>query len=491
MLLAVVCFLRFGHRSNPADKANAACDEDLRALESKSGAASSTASIQGSTDMAEVWTAAVGELGRGRRLSSLSQLATRSPVSELARLLDWAGQLSDAEHRLELRRLILARWAQSNGIAAMAYVQSLPEFERVTELVAAVLAGWAERDAPAAIQWFAVASKDHIHEPAVAALTGALMHHSSHRILELMRPVTEESARIALCGAFVEHLKDEKPDAAANLVVGLTAAGQVQTNLLGQVLPQWAQMDLKNALAWVQQLPPGSAQTAALIHLSYTWIEADAFGAAAFARDLPPGNEQFLAALVSQWSQKDQRAVVEWSQQLAEGPAKERVLINLASVLAQIDPRGAAESALRLPPGEAQQDAIVSVVSGWAANDPAAAAQWIADFPAGRLREYAIENVAQSWIKTDPVAAVNWLKRLPATERDTGIHAVAGSLVDSFPDLALQLAVGISAHALRERQIQRAAQAWLATDPAAARTWIEQSNLPAAVKQRLLSNPTS
>jgi hypothetical protein len=76
----------------------------------------------------------------------------------------------------------------------------------------------------------------------------------------------------------------------------------------------------------------------------------------------------------------------------------------------------------------------------------------------------------------------------PGPDRNTAIHAGAGSLVDSDPDLAAQLAAEISDESLRTRQMERAARAWLARDPKAARAWIEQSNLPAPIKVELLSH---
>lgn len=107
--------------------------------------------------------------------------------------------------------------------------------------------------------------------------------------------------------------------------------------------------------------------------------------------------------------------------------------------------------------------------------------------PAGRQREYAIENVFYQWAQSDPVSAVAWVGRLPAGgERDTALHAGAGSLVDTFPDLAAQWAAGIGNELLRNRQTERAARAWLAGDPKSARAWIEHSDLPVALKRQLL-----
>ena len=434
----------------------------------------------------DLWARALTETKDERLHRELFQLIQHADLSDLPDVLEWIDQLDSSELRFELRKELFVRWARADGASAMLHLQNLPETERAPDLMAFGLTEWAKVDPTAAVHWFAHASQKEVREQMTTALSIALVTQSPERLLQLMPAITEEPVRTALCAAIVESWKDDNPAGAADLIVSMTSES-AQADLLAQLIPHWGEKDRRGALQWVQEMTAGALQNTALTHLSYDWVRNAPEEAAQYARTLPTGTDQFLITVMSQWGRQEPEAAIRWVQQLQDGPIMGSVLASLLAGWAQESPEAAANFLKNLAPGAGHESAAISVVTAWAAKDPAAAAEWATSFPAGPQREYAIENVFYQWALVDSVAAVSRLGRLPSSgERDSALYASAGSLVDTFPDLAAQWAAGIGNEMLRNRQTERAARAWLAVDPNAARAWIEHSDLPVALKRQLL-----
>ncbi|MGH7956186.1 MAG: hypothetical protein ACREH8_04155 [Opitutaceae bacterium] len=307
----------------------------------------------------------------------------------------------------------------------------------------------------------------------------------------LLRDVLADEAAVLVLPedvyqAILKHLATEDAPWTAAYMEALPA-GAFRTELLGAVLAQWSTHDAPAAIAWAQQLADVSLQQTALIHVSYRWFELDPKGALAYAAGLPAEHAQFVTTLLGQWGRQAPAEAAAWAMQVRDGAVRERAIASAVAAWAENDARAAAEFVAKLPPGHLQKEAAVSVVSAWAQNEPATAAQWVAAFPAGRERDYAVENLIYRWAPFDPASALVWINRLPATERDPAIHAGAGGLIETRPDLATAWAVAIGNDGKRSQQAERAARQWLATDRSAAEAWIRQSLLPGEEKQRLLA----
>ena len=440
---------------------------------------------------ADAWLRAVAEPDPERRLKLLQQLIRQTSDGELPGLMTAIARLDDAQLRFELRRAVLYRLARVDGLGALALTHTLTDDERVVDLVGEVLSGWAGADPASALDWFARSREVGASDATIAALAHGLGNHSAENLIKILAGLPAPAARDSLIVALVDLWIESQPRSAARLLATMSD-DRLLRDVLGRLVPQWSRADLSAALEWARALPSGEVRSAALIHIGYAWAQDNPAQAAEFAHNLPPGQEQLAAIVINQWARRDWAAAADWTRTLPEGEFKEHAAVALAATIAQSDPQAAAEFSLRLPPGNGRDSAIISIVSAWATHEPAAAAEWVERFPAGRQRQYAIENVIYSWMDSDAVTAVNWLQRLPGgLDRDTALHAGAGRLVETHPDLAAQLALGIADEGLRHQQAERAARAWLAQDRAAASAWIQQSSLPSGVKQRLTAAPGS
>jgi hypothetical protein len=191
-------------------------------------------------------------------------------------------------------------------------------------------------------------------------------------------------------------LAQANPADAASFDLGL-AGGTLQNELLGQVLPKWAEKDWGSARAWADELPAGPGKQTALLHLVPRWEAEEAEDLLVFARELPPGFAQFQSVVATRQAARDPAGAAQWAETLPEGFGRNRALAAVATVWAKQSPEAAAAYVAQLPPGPAQQAGILAVVSVWTGRDREAALAWAASFTDGTMREQVLDRLAYYW----------------------------------------------------------------------------------------------
>ena len=170
------------------------------------------------------------------------------------------------------------------------------------------------------------------------------------------------------------------------------------------------------------------------------------------------------------------------------GPSTISPVVSQATSLARSSPVDAAKWVASLPPGEDQNRAAMAVLSQWISTDPVAAAGWTAQFAEGPLREQALWQVAREWGLRNWNDTSSWLAQLPpGPSRDSAIDAFVTSADGYDIKLALEWANRMENQEKRALRVESTAQRWLGENPTAARTWIQQAQLPSGMAQRLLS----
>lgn len=420
---------------------------------------------------------------RGTNSAFIESTRVGGLVSDVWGLLETTSRIEDFDVRFEARKSLLAQLARRDGRRAATYLSGLPEAERLPELEALVVGQWASVEADAALAWLTSQGRDKQLSLA-SALGGGLSGQTSERLQSLLVSLKDDSLRVAVAAAVVREWSRSRPAEAAEVAVSMMSEDGAR-DILGGVVSEWARADAAGVARWLIQLPNGSVRSSALTHLATVWGGADAPAAARFAETIP-AEAGYSAVLAGRWAQSNPRAAADWVLTLPIG-VQQQALGALAAGWARVAPRDAVEFATGLSSGDSREVAMLSALSAWAASAPGEAALWVAYLPAGELRLRAIDGVADRWIYVDPRAAMAWQQALPAgAERDAALQASASRLVRLHPDLALEIATVISDPIVREEQASRAAAAWLACDPSSARSWIAQSSLPRALKQRLL-----
>lgn len=183
---------------------------------------------------------------------------------------------------------------------------------------------------------------------------------------------------------------------AATFDLGL-AGGALQNELLGQVLPQWAEKNWGSARAWADELPAGPGKQTALLHLLPRWEAEEAEDLLIFARELPPGFAQFQSVVATRQAARDPAGAALWAESLPEGFGRNQVVAAVVTVWAQQSPEAAAAYVAQLPPGAMQQAGLLAVVSVWTGRDREAALAWAASFADGTMREPILDRLAYYW----------------------------------------------------------------------------------------------
>jgi hypothetical protein len=158
---------------------------------------------------------------------------------------------------------------------------------------------------------------------------------------------------------------------------------------------------------------------------------------------------------------------------------------------ARSDPESAFTDAARLPGGEARRLAVDAVLSGWSQADPGGLASYAANLPPGAERTQALATGLGEWVQHNAVAASVWLDGQPSRpEFDPAVSAVAlqPDVAARHPGIAASWAESITDPALRSLTLVSVLQSWSATDPAAARSYLETTaGLQADDRSKLLA----
>lgn len=203
--------------------------------------------------------------------------------------------------------------------------------------------------------------------------------------------------------------------------------------LRGTLLRQWAAHDIRAAVKWVANMPPGESKTESLNTLAIAFANLDLMESIQWAWKLPEGPDRnsvikhigYEAAVKEpvtaltlavgslpdtqerddlihygslQWAAKDPLAAAAWASQIPDATLRERTLVHITTAWGETDPVSAASFALKqIPPGRSLNDALIAIVQRWVQHDPEAAANWVETFPDGPLFETAAENLRQLW----------------------------------------------------------------------------------------------
>jgi len=301
-------------------------------------------------------------------------------------------------------------------------------------------------------------------------------------ILEVQDDENSSELMNELKERLLSNLAGENPREAAALAMAHGDAFEA-------VLTTWANRDLSQAIAWLEELPEGDARRRATISLSSEAIRTDPRSALRLAAGLPPSTERedLLNRATSEWVNIAPAEALAWVQQIDDPSTRSQLLAVAATALGEQDSAAAAQLALTsIEPGRAQNDAVVAIVQRWAQHDAASAAAWVAQFPVGELRDAAIENLVKLWPSS--TEAANWLKGLPSgSGRDAGLRAYAEQIAPLHPGEAADWAAGITNPQMQASQLERIVRNWMNSDSATASRWVRSASLTPNIRQRLLT----
>jgi len=139
-----------------------------------------------------------------------------------------------------------------------------------------------------------------------------------------------------------------------------------------------------------------------------------------------------------------------------------------------------------MPAGDDQKAAIKGLLSVWTPADPETALNWLCAFSETNAQPESAQAVIKTWSQSEPAAVAKWLATLPAaTASEPMVSAFLEGAVAKYPDYAAQWTQAVTDETKRQKYQLQVARQWLKSDPSAASKWINNLNLPEAIKQSL------
>jgi hypothetical protein len=318
-------------------------------------------------------------------------------------------------------------------------------------------------------------------------------------ITEWLKRLLNEEDEIARMNGFMRLLDTLGTDGEIEQALDAVLTGNLnwaRGKEFSMLLQKWAQLDPKNAMAYLEKQKDQNAKFAGYRAVLPTWTRRNAQEAVAWAetngaaKDERDGNWA-MATIVSQLSKTDP----DWALRLTQGQTMSRargrmIEAVIGQFVSQRGDEAAREMVMSVPEETLRNGMIARLVEQLANDNPASAAQWIATIPAGEGRQRALSELVDEWSEKDPAAAATYLAQYPASpDTDESRGRLAKNVLRNDPEGALAWANTISEPDYRTRTVADLVRSWMKRDTDAAQKWVLSSQLANDVKQKLIATP--
>jgi hypothetical protein len=153
---------------------------------------------------------------------------------------------------------------------------------------------------------------------------------------------------------------------------------------------EWARQNQEEALTWLPSAPAGETRDIVAEIVCARLAESDPSRAVSLAETYSGGCSNLLENLVHQWAERDEPVARAYAIQKPPGEERDRLLSRVALARSKENPLDAAKLVAEwISPGEVQNEAAISVLHQWALRDPKAALAWAQSFREESLRDRA------------------------------------------------------------------------------------------------------
>ena len=157
---------------------------------------------------------------------------------------------------------------------------------------------------------------------------------------------------------------------------------------------EWARQNLEEALAWLPSAPAGETRDIVAEIVCARVAESNPSEAVSLAESYSGGCSNLLENLVHQWAERDELAATVFAMQKPSGEERDRLLSRVAFTRSKENPLDAAMLVVEwISPGDVQNEAAISVLHQWALRDPKAALAWAQLFREESLRDRALTEM--------------------------------------------------------------------------------------------------
>ncbi len=377
------------------------------------------------------------------RLLAVVSLIEKTPVAQLANLLDQVRTCPEEALRNHVRDLAFAKWTTADPQSAFGYAMTSSVRDGDPTMLKNVLGVWASIN------------------PKLALDSALAIGNAAFRTA-------------AIDAVLTAWVQGADPLGAVAAVKSLSS-GQGGANLLEVLFKRWAGLDPIAAFAALDQIDSAEIRRKILYTIFGALANSDPARAFAALRNLPPSQRTAAAYkdLFLKWSKKDPTTAFAALHDLPPGAGLLEAAQSLFSSWAALDPKAALQAALSLPFAVERDKAIALSISKLATQDLHAAADIVAALPAGLSRNNLVGMLSAIWANTDPNSALAWLdQNTTGTAHTKAVAQVLAVMSKSDPAAAMAVAVHVDDDNQRNNYIQQVLATWAKTDAASALSWV-------------------
>jgi hypothetical protein len=157
---------------------------------------------------------------------------------------------------------------------------------------------------------------------------------------------------------------------------------------------EWARQNAEASLAWMMNAPAGEKRDAVAEIACAQIAQSNPADAVSLAERYSGGSSNLLENLVQQWADQNEPAATAYAVSKPSGEERDRLLSRVAFTRSKENPAEAAKLVAEwISPGQVQNEAAISVLHQWALRDGNAALAWAQLFPEDSLRDRALKEV--------------------------------------------------------------------------------------------------
>ena len=417
----------------------------------------------------------------------LQQWAEQDPAGAFAK----ARALSRNQNRDDAIRSVLGVWARTDPAAARAAALALPEGQQRQNCVASIFGSWASSD-PAAAHAAALAlPSEKERQAALRSTITSWANTDPAAAVQAASALPKDQKNRGILQEVFSTWASQDPSAAAAAALAHPFPKQQRQNVLSNIASTWASSDPQAAMTWAQSLPAKDGGSSAIANVMHYFARADGPAAAALWQTLPKDQRRNnLSNLMSSWAGQDPDAALRFARSLERPQDRVNALVSAVGSLDFEKPEAITAVLNELPAGQTHVDAIRNVFSNRSQNDPDSAVRWLRTLPEND-RTAALSGDHYNWSyagNTDPAEMKPLLESSPGLMGNASLwSSTASSMAGEDPAAALTWAQGLESPAARRQSIQSVLQNWANEDPAAAIAHARALNDPELTKDALPS----
>ncbi len=309
------------------------------------------------------------------------------------------------------------------------------------------------------------------------------------RDAEAMPPGPERDGRIM---SALGRLTKYDPAAAMEYAQGIEGV-KLRAETLEHILGRWAKYDPEAAWKKISETNDGTlpenrvglvlqglAKGDPTKALSFLWEHKD---------ELQKHRDEATYTLDMIYQNGGHKALESWIPTLPEGKWRDTAVNRFIDEFARYDPAGAKrylESSGLVTSGNLGA-AQVELAESWARVRPDEAMKWVQGLPTNQQNKEVYDAVLRRWLQYDKNKAAEWLSTQPPSPvLDRSIERYTYDSLRLDPASSMPWAETITDPERRFNMMNRVAEEWGRRDPRALAGYVQNVNLPADKKERLL-----